>query len=149
MDIRKVKKLIELVEESDIDELEIREAEESVRICRRRPAPAHIELSPAPATPTAPAVAATQVQESSAAVHDGEVVTAPMVGTFYQASSPGAKPFVTVGHRVESGDTLCIIEAMKILNQIEAERSGILRAVLAEDGQPVEFGQPLFVIDPD
>ena len=155
MDIRKVKKLIELVEESDIDELEIREAEESVRISRRRPAPAvpavvHPVETLAPARAPAPAPAPASPEPSGAeAPPDGHMVTAPMVGTFYQASSPGAKPFVTVGQRVEVGDTLCIIEAMKILNQIEADQAGSVRAVLAEDGQPVEFGQPLFLVDTD
>jgi acetyl-CoA carboxylase biotin carboxyl carrier protein len=152
MDIRKVKKLIELVEESDIDELEIHEAEESVRIARHRAAvvppapPAHVAAPPPPAAPAAgPPPETAQTAE---AVPEGDLVTAPMVGTFYQAPSPGAKPFVSVGAAVQPGDTLCIIEAMKILNQIEADRGGTVRAVLAEDGQPVEFGQPLFVIQP-
>ncbi len=156
MDIRKVKKLIELVEESDIDELEIREAEESVRISRRRPAPpgspppaAHYPMAPAPAPAVAPASPAPAGAGDVSAGHEGHVVTSPMVGTFYQSPSPGAKPFVMPGQRVEVGDTLCIIEAMKILNQIECDRAGTLRSVLAEDGQPVEFGQPLFAIDPD
>ena len=146
MDIRKVKKLIELVENSDIDELEIREAEECVRISRRRApeaaAPAHLPASVLAGTP-APAAAPPE-----AALPDGHVVTSPMVGTYYQSSSPGAKPFVTLGQPVQPGDTLCIIEAMKILNQIEADRAGIVRAMLIEDGHPVEFGQPLFVIEP-
>ena len=146
MDIRKVKKLIELVENSDIDELEIREAEECVRISRRRApeaaAPAH---PPASALASAPAPAAVPPE---ATLPEGHVVTSPMVGTYYQSSSPGAKPFVTLGQPVQPGDTLCIIEAMKILNQIEADRAGIVRAMLIEDGHPVEFGQPLFVIEP-
>jgi acetyl-CoA carboxylase biotin carboxyl carrier protein len=146
MDIRKVKKLIELVENSDIDELEIREAEECVRISRRRApeaaAPAH---PPASVLPSVPAPAAVPLE---AALPDGHIVTSPMVGTYYQSSSPGAKPFVTLGQPVQPGDTLCIIEAMKILNQIEADRAGIVRAMLIEDGHPVEFGQPLFVIEP-
>jgi acetyl-CoA carboxylase biotin carboxyl carrier protein len=149
MDIRKVKKLIELVEESGIDELEIHEADESVRIARRRAAAAtQVAVPPAPAP--APVAAAPEAVETAAedAVPEGDLVTAPMVGTFYQAPSPGAKPFVSVGASVQTGDTLCIIEAMKILNQIEADRGGTVRAVLAEDGQPVEFGQPLFVIQP-
>ena len=157
MDIRKVKKLIELVEESDIDELEIREAEESVRISRRRPpepgppvisyaapppAPAAALAAPAPSVPAPPG-------GTESGYPEGKLITAPMVGTFYQASAPGAKPFVSVGERVQAGDTLCIIEAMKILNQIEADRGGTVRSVLAEDGQPVEFGQPLFLIEPE
>jgi acetyl-CoA carboxylase biotin carboxyl carrier protein len=146
MDIRKVKKLIELVENSDIDELEIREAEECVRISRRR-APEAAPPAPASASvlPSAPGPAAVPLE---AALPEGHIVTSPMVGTYYQSSSPGAKPFVTLGQPVQPGDTLCIIEAMKILNQIEADRAGIVRAMLIEDGHPVEFGQPLFVIEP-
>ena len=154
MDIRKVKKLIELVEESDIDELEIREAEESVRISRNRvsatpvvhhvPAPMPAAAPPAAAPVAASPEAAPVADEAPAA--PGHVLTAPMVGTFYQSPAPGQKPCVTVGQAVEVGDTLCIIEAMKILNQIEADRAGTIGAVLAEDGQPVEFGQPLFRI---
>ena len=150
MDIRKVKKLIELVEESTIDELEIHEAEESVRISRHRPAPVHYAPPPhygAPAPP--PAAAVTATVNSEPALPEGHVVLSPMVGTFYQSSSPGQKPFVAIGQSVSVGDTLCIIEAMKILNQIEADCAGVVRAALADDGQPVEFGQPLFVIDTD
>jgi len=157
MDIRKVKKLIELVEESDIEELEIREAEESVRISRRRPAPPAAPVhyvhaappagAPAPAAPTpAPSPGSGAPAATEPALPEGHVVTSPMVGTFYQSPAPGQRPFVSVGDAVEVGDTLCIIEAMKILNQIEADHAGIVRAVLADDGQPVEFGQPLFVI---
>lgn len=147
MDIRKVKKLIELVENSDIDELEIREAEEWVRISRRRAheSPAPSAHPPATVVASAPALASAP-QET--ALPEGHVVTSPMVGTYYQSSSPGTKPFVTLGQSVQPGDTLCIIEAMKILNQIEADRAGIVRAMLIEDGHPVEFGQPLFVIEP-
>lgn len=151
MDIRKVKKLIELVEESSIDELEIHEAEESVRISRHRPAPLQYPPPPYAAPPQTPPVAAavTAPVSPDPALPDGHTVLSPMVGTFYQSSSPGQKPFVTVGQSVSIGDTLCIIEAMKILNQIEADCAGVVRAALAEDGQPVEFGQPLFVIDTD
>jgi len=144
VDIRKVKKLIELVEASDIDELEIREAEESVRICRHRappPAmPVHYAAPPAPVAAPGPA------SQPEPELPEGHAVSAPMVGTFYQAPAPGQRPFVSVGQAVEVGDTLCIIEAMKILNQIEADSAGTISAILAEDGQPVEFGQPLFII---
>jgi acetyl-CoA carboxylase biotin carboxyl carrier protein len=150
MDIRKVKKLIELLESSDIDELEIREGEESVRLSRHDRKggsaghPFVVHQSPLAVPPVAAAPSpATEGPPS----FDGHVVTAPMVGTFYVAPSPGAKPFVDVGRRVQAGDTLCIIEAMKILNQIEADVDGVVADVLAENGQPVEFGQPLFVID--
>jgi acetyl-CoA carboxylase biotin carboxyl carrier protein len=153
MDIRKVKKLIELVEESNIDELEIHEAEESVRISRHRPAPVqHVMPSyPASAPPPPQPQAGVPVAGAGAepGLPDGHAVLSPMVGTFYQSSSPGQKPFVAIGQSVSVGDTLCIIEAMKILNQIEADCAGVVRAVLADDGQPVEFGQPLFAIDTD
>ena len=167
MDIRKVKKLIDLLENSSVDEIEIHEGEESVRVTRHREPPAapvhHYHAAPAvgaataaPAT-AAPASAAGPVPGGAAApdtatdspLPPGYVVTSPMVGTFYQASSPGSKPFVSVGQRVAPGDTLCIIEAMKILNQIEAEVAGEVTAVIAENGHPVEYGEPLFVIDPD
>jgi len=146
VDIRKVKKLIELVEASDIDELEIQEAEGSVRISRHReppPAlPVHYAALPAPA----PVVAQGPAPPTEPELPEGHAVSAPMVGTFYQAPAPGQKPFVSVGQAVEVGETLCIIEAMQILNQIETDRAGTISAVLAEDGQPVEFGQPLFII---
>ncbi|NIM74718.1 MAG: acetyl-CoA carboxylase biotin carboxyl carrier protein [Gammaproteobacteria bacterium] len=160
MDIRKVKKLIDLLDTSNVDEIEIHEGEESVRISRHRPVGA-IGAAPAPAAafamppqgaevtprsdaaPAAPAAAAEPAAESLPA---GHIITSPMVGTFYQAPSPGSKPFVEVGQRVQIGDTVCIIEAMKILNQIEADRAGRIGAVLVENGQPVEYGQPLFVI---
>jgi len=147
MDIRKVKKLIELVEDSGIDELEIHEAEESVRIRRRSPLAAPAPLAPiyAPAAaapaPCAPATPALDDAEV------GHTVKSPMVGTYYQSPSPSAKPFVGIGQRVEVGDTLCIIEAMKILNQIEADRAGVVKSILVEDAQPVEFDQPLFVLE--
>ena len=143
MDIRKVKKLIELLEESNIDELEIHEGEESVRICRHRVAlaPAHfaapVAVAPAPAA-SAPAPAAPALE--------GHVVASPMVGTFYRAPAPGAKPFVEVGQSVKSGDVLCIVEAMKMMNQIEADRAGTVGAILVEDGAPVEYDQPLVTI---
>ena len=156
MDIRKVKKLIELLEESDVSEIEIRENEESVRITRHQAttvlqaaAPAATQLvAAAPAAPpeTAPA-APSKADSATADLPPGTVVPAPMVGTFYSASSPGAAPFVEEGKKVSKGDTLCIIEAMKILNQIESEVSGTVRAILVQDGQPVEYGQPLMVID--
>lgn len=149
MDIRKVKKLIELFEESSIDELEIHEAEESVRISRHRQqsvqyAPPYYGAPPPPS-----AAAATALVSTEPALPDGHVVLSPMVGTFYLSASPGQKPFVEIGRNVSIGETLCIIEAMKILNQIESDCAGVVRAVLAEDGQPVEFGQPLFVIKTD
>ncbi|MEO0973004.1 MAG: acetyl-CoA carboxylase biotin carboxyl carrier protein [Pseudomonadota bacterium] len=158
MDIRKVKKLIELLEESGIAEIEITEGEEAVRISRYPqggPAapltqylapPPHAPMMPAPA-PAAPAPAAdapSAAQDSD--VPAGHPVTAPMVGTFYSAPSPGTPPFVEVGKKVSVGDTLCIIEAMKMMNQIEAEKAGTIAAVLATNGEPVEFEQPLFVI---
>ena len=150
MDIRKVKKLIELLEESQVAEIEIHEGEESVRISRMPtsvPAPAVIQAAPA-AIPAA-ATAAAPVAEAPAAEPaepEGHKVTSPMVGTFYEAPSPGAKPFVEVGQKVSVGDTLCIVEAMKMLNQIEADKAGKVAARLVENGQPVEFGQSLFVI---
>lgn len=140
MDIRKIKKLIEIIEESDIAELEISEGEESVRISRYSSPPpvAAAPLVAAAAAPSAPAA-----EEKTA----GHVVKSPMVGTFYRSSSPGAKPFVETGQSVDVGDTLCIIEAMKILNQIEADKSGTVTQVLVEDAQPVEYNQPLFIIE--
>jgi acetyl-CoA carboxylase biotin carboxyl carrier protein len=150
MDIRKVKKLIELLEESGIAEIEIHEGEESVRISRyaQNAAPQVVMQAPqaAPAaTPAAPVAAPAPVAEAAAPA--GHTVNSPMVGTFYRASSPGAKAFVEVGQRVNVGDTLCIIEAMKMLNQIESDKAGVVQAILAENGGPVEFGQPLFVIE--
>ena len=150
MDVRKVKKLIQLLEQSRVDEIEIHEGEESVRI-RREPRGVAV-AAPAPA-PGATFVS-TPVQNASAAAETepearGHTVTSPMVGTFFAASSPGARPFASVGQRIEVGDTLCIIEAMKILNQIEADCIGVVTEVLVENGQPVEYGQPLFVIDTD
>jgi acetyl-CoA carboxylase biotin carboxyl carrier protein len=157
MDIRKVKKLIELLDESGIAEIEITEGEESVRISRY-PSGAMIAQAAAPyaavpAAPQAPAAAVAaapaQAAESVAAPaeEDGFPVTAPMVGTFYASSSPGAAPYVQVGDRVSEGDTLCIIEAMKMMNQIEADVSGVIKSIRVQNGDPVEYGQTLFVID--
>ncbi len=149
MDIRKIKKLIELLEESGLAELEISEGEESVRIARftqgvnvtaqGQPVAAPMQAVPVPAAASAAAVPAEQRNEN--------MVTAPMVGTFYVSPAPGAKPFVEVGQEVRVGQVLCVIEAMKMMNQIESERAGKIIAVLAKNGEPVEFGQPLFAID--
>ncbi|MET1282406.1 acetyl-CoA carboxylase biotin carboxyl carrier protein [Vibrio navarrensis] len=158
MDIRKIKKLIELVEESGIAELEISEGEESVRISRHgqmmaAPAPIHYAAAPAAAPAPAPApVAAAPVAEAAPAaaapaVSAGHKVLSPMVGTFYRSPSPDSKAFIEVGQSVKAGDTLCIVEAMKMMNQIEADKSGVVTAILVEDGQPVEFDQPLVVIE--
>ena len=144
MDLRKVKSLIQLIEESGVEEIEITEDGESVRISRRaaQPAPVAVPAAPAPAPPAA----AEPAPPAEPAVPDGHAVTSPMVGTFYAAPTPGAKPFVAVGDRVAEGDTLCIVEAMKMLNQIEADRAGAIRAVLVENATPVEYGQALFII---
>ncbi len=154
MDIRKVKKLIELLEESGLSELEIHEGEESVRISRYGPAAppgVSVEHVAAPSVPAPPGRQASSIAAASdpaePVVPDGHVVTSPIVGTFYCAASPGAPPFAEVGQAVNVGDTLCIIEAMKILNQIEADRAGVIAAVLVEDAQPVEYGERLFVIE--
>ncbi|MEI6067803.1 MAG: acetyl-CoA carboxylase biotin carboxyl carrier protein [Methylococcaceae bacterium] len=143
MDIRKIKKLIEIIEESDIAELEIKEGEESIRISRYSPAPAQVAYTPAPAVQAAAVVTATPAEEKIT----GHVVKSPMVGTFYRSASPGTKVFVEVGQAVLAGDTLCIIEAMKILNQIEADKSGTITQILVENAEPVEYGQPLFIIE--
>jgi len=146
MDLRKLKTLIELVESSGIAELEISEGEERVRITRTA-ASAQQVFAPAPQQPIAAVQAATPAAEpAKPAVAEGHVVKSPMVGTFYRSASPGSKAFVDVGQSVSSGDTLCIIEAMKLLNEIDADQSGVIKAILVENGQPVEFGQPLFVI---
>ncbi|WP_428773251.1 acetyl-CoA carboxylase biotin carboxyl carrier protein [Vibrio sp.] len=152
MDIRKIKKLIELVEESGIAELEISEGEESVRISRHgtaAPVPVHYAAAPAPVAAPAAAPAAAEAAPAApvAAEPSGHQVLSPMVGTFYRAPSPDAKPFVEVGQTVSAGDTLCIVEAMKMMNQIEADKSGVVSAILVDDGQPVEFDQPLIVIE--
>ncbi|AZD06123.1 acetyl-CoA carboxylase biotin carboxyl carrier protein [Pseudomonas chlororaphis] len=153
MDIRKVKKLIELLEESGIDELEIKEGEESVRISRHSKTPAQQYYAPAPmaapaAAPAAaaPAAAAAAPAAPAAPALNGTVARSPMVGTFYRKSSPTSPAFVEVGQSVKKGDTLCIVEAMKMMNHIEAETSGVIESILVEDGQPVEYDQPLFTI---
>ncbi len=154
MDLRKVKKLIELLESSNIAEIEIHEGEESVRISRASRAggmvqasePQHVMLAPetpARATGTTPPVEARPPEPS------GHLIRAPMVGTFYSAPTPGSPAFINVGSRVERGEVLCIIEAMKIMNPIESDSAGIVREVLVDDGQPVEYGQPLFAIEQD
>jgi len=149
MDIRKVKKLIELLEESCVAEIEIHEGEESVRISRysANPAAPVAIAAPVAAAPVSAPVAVASTASTEAEVPAGHSVKSPMVGTFYRASSPGAKPFVDVGQQVKEGDTLCIIEAMKMLNQIEADKSGKVVAVLVENGQPVEYDQPLVIIE--
>lgn len=148
MDLRKLKTLIELVEGSGIAELEISEGEERVRITRTVAAAQQIyAAAPQPAAaPAAPPPAAVAAEPAKPATPEGHVVKSPMVGTFYRSASPGSKPFVDVGQNVNSGDTLCIIEAMKLLNEIDADQTGVIKAILVENGQPVEFGQPLFVI---
>lgn len=151
MDIRKVKKLIELLEESGIDELEIREGEESVRISRHSKQPAYAQpvYAPAPAPVAAPVAAAAPVTAEAApaaAKLNGAVARSPMVGTFYRASSPTSGNFVEVGQSVKKGDILCIVEAMKMMNHIEAEASGVIDSILVDNGQPVEYDQPLFTI---
>lgn len=159
MDLRKLKTLIDLVAESNISELEITEGDGQVRIVKAPPPPPapisyhampapmmpQVPVAPAPAAP-APAPAAGEAA-AAPAVPEGHVVLSPMVGTFYRAPQPGAEPFVQVGDTVSEGDTLCIIEAMKLLNEIEADKAGVIKAILVENGQPVEYGQPLFVIE--
>ena len=150
MDIRKVKKLIELLEESGIAEIEISEGEDSVRISRfgsNVAAPVAVAMPPAAAPAVAPAAAPASALAMAEAEEDGHVVPAPMVGTFYNAPSPGSAPFVQVGDRVSIGDALCIIEAMKMMNQIEAEVAGTIKSIRVQNGDPVEYGQILFVID--
>ena len=150
MDIRKIKKLIELLEESSLTEIEIIEGEESVRLARGMQAPIMPYASPQMAAPAPVPVAATPAVEPAKddedAVPEGELVLSPMVGTFFAASGPGAEAFVSLGQPVGVGDTLCIIEAMKMFNQIESDVSGTVVAILVENGQPVEYDQPLFVI---
>jgi acetyl-CoA carboxylase biotin carboxyl carrier protein len=153
MDIRKVKKLIELLEESGIDELEIREGEESVRISRHSKQPAYAQpmYAPAPApvaaAPVAAATAVAPVSEvASAPKMNGQVARSPMVGTFYRTPGPASPAFVEIGQSVKKGDILCIVEAMKMMNHIEAETSGVIESILVENGQPVEYDQPLFTI---
>jgi acetyl-CoA carboxylase biotin carboxyl carrier protein len=153
MDIRKVKKLIELLEESGIAEIEISEGEESVRISRYPPggpaaaAPVVHYAAPPPMQMAAPAAAASAPVAPPPAPRTDHTVTAPMVGTFYSSATPGAKSFVEIGSEVNVGDTLCIIEAMKMMNQIESDKAGRVTAILVKNGEPVEFGQPLFIIE--
>ena len=151
MDIRKVKKLIELLDESGIAEIEITEGEESVRISRysnQAPAPAPVAVPALVAAPAAAAPAPAPIAATVAEMEeDGHAVTAPMVGTFYSAPSPGSAEFVQMGDRVNVGDTLCIVEAMKMMNPIEAEVSGTIKSIRAQSGDPVEYGQTLFMID--
>jgi acetyl-CoA carboxylase biotin carboxyl carrier protein len=155
MDIRKVKKLIELLEESGISEIEIKEGEETVRISRHPPGGVHTYAAPmaysSPPMPPPPAAIGTTGAMAAAAAGPAhspdKVVTAPMVGTFYAAPAPGAKPFVEIGSEVKPGDVLCIIEAMKMMNQIESDKAGRVVSVLVKNGDPVEFGQSLFVIE--
>ena len=151
MDLRKLKTLIDLVQNSGISELEISEGEEKIRIAKHltAAAPTTVMLGAPAAAPVAMPVAAAPVAEAAPAgngLPDGHVVTAPMVGTFYRSGSPGAPAFVEVGSAVKQGEVLCILEAMKLMNEIEAEVAGTVKAILVENGQPVEFGQPMFVI---
>ena len=153
MDIRKIKKLIEMLEESNLSEIEIREGEETIRLSRMltvvpaAPTMVHAAVpTPAASAPTTVAEGAAKPVEA-AATPSGHVVTSPMVGSFYRAPSPNTAPFVEVGSQVKVGDTLCIIEAMKMLNPIEADKAGTIKAILKENGQPVEYGEPLFVIE--
>jgi acetyl-CoA carboxylase biotin carboxyl carrier protein len=151
MDLRKLKKLIDLVEESGIAELEITEGEEKVRISKSsnssQPAVTQTVTTAPQQAPLLSLPAASPEPQPSETIPEGHVVKSPMVGTFYRSSAPGAPAFVEVGHTVKEGDTLCIVEAMKLLNEIESDKSGVIRAVLVENGQPVEYGEPLFVID--
>ena len=154
MDLRKLKTLIDLVQQSGIAELEITEGEEKVRISRfgaqgalMSMPPGNGSVAPVPVVYAAPAGEESPAETgNTAAVSEGHTLKSPMVGSFYRASAPGAKPFVEVGQTVKAGETVCIIEAMKLLNEIEADRDGVIKAVLVENGQPVEYGQPLFVI---
>jgi len=150
VDIAQIRKLIRLIQNSDVTEIEVTEGDQTVRICRGQPAAAQPAVqtiqapAPAPATEAAPAPA----QEAETAASEQHVVRSPMVGTFYRAPSPEAEPFVKVGSRVKKGDILCIIEAMKLMNEIEAEYDGVVEEILVENASPVEYGQPIFVITP-
>lgn len=157
MDLRKLKTLIDLVAESDIEELEVTEGESKVRIVKSsatpqnqvvmmQPQAAYAQTLQAGAAPLAPAAAAAPVAPAAPAAPEGHIVKSPMVGTFYRSSAPGAPAFVEVGKEVKEGETICIIEAMKLLNEIDADKAGVIKQILVENGQPVEFGQPLFVI---
>lgn len=156
MDLRKLKKLIELVEEYNITELEITEGEDKVRINKLGYSPQiHAGMLQHPLSVTTPSIsvatnsteAVSEPSDAKPDLPEGHLVKSPMVGTFYRSSAPGAKPFVEIGQTVKVGDTLCIIEAMKLLNEIEADKNGVIKAILLENGQPVEYGEPLFVID--
>ena len=152
MDIRKIKKLIELLEESGIAEIEIKEGEEAVRISRMSPPAAGMQFvhaaAPPAVQPRGPELPPAALAESAAKPKPNEhVITAPMVGTFYAAPSPGAKPFVEIGDEVKVGQVLCVIEAMKMMNQIECDKAGRVSSIMARNGDPVEFGQPLFVVE--
>ena len=155
MDLRKLKTLIDLVSDSNVSELEITEAEGKVRIVKSAPAVVQSYVAPAPvmapvaavAAPAAPVAAAPAAEPVAAAEPSGHAVKSPMVGTFYRSSSPGAAPFVEVGSVVKEGDTLCIVEAMKILNEIESDKAGTVKQILCDNGQAVEYGQPLFIIE--
>lgn len=153
MDLRKIKKLIELLEESNLAEIEVHEGEESVRLLRHQSGPVPFSQGPAPvpvvsagAMPAAASDPGGQADDAELALPEGEIVHSPMVGTYYGRAEPGAEPYVKEGSRVAIGDTLCLVEAMKMFNTIEAEHNGVIVAVLVEDGQPVEYDQPLFVI---
>lgn len=149
MDIRKIKKLIELLEESGISELEITEGEESVRISRHSSAPVYPQMTHMQMPMAAPAQAAAPAPTAAPAAEEvsGHIVRSPMVGTFYESPAPGSKAFVTVGQRVNVGDTLCIVEAMKMMNHIEADVAGVVKQILVDNEAPVEFDQPLFIIE--
>lgn len=151
MDLRKLKTLIDLVAESDISELEVTEGDGKVRIVKSAAAPQTVyatapQVVPAAAAPAPAAAPAAEAAPAAPAAPQGHVVKAPMVGTFYRAPNPGAAPFAEVGQSVKEGDALCIIEAMKLMNEIEADKTGVIKEILIENGEPVEFGQPLFVI---
>jgi len=148
VDIRKIKKLIELLESSSLTELEIHEGEESVKLSRNTQTVTVATAVPAPTVAATPVVAQTTAEpsEASAPIEDGNIQRSPMVGTFYTASSPDAEPFAKVGQKVEVGDTLCVVEAMKMFNQIESEFTGTVTKILVENGQPIEFDEPLYVI---
>lgn len=148
MDIRKIKKLIELIEESDVEELEIREGEDAIKISRRRAAPAAQVFATAPTTAAPPQAASTNASapQTIAETPAQGTINSPMVGTFYRSPSPDAAPFVEIGQSIKTGDVLCIVEAMKMMNQIEADKSGVITDILIENGAPVEFDQPLYTI---
>ena len=150
MDIRKVKKLIEMLEESSLAEIEIREGEEAIRISRSPTGSPVVHMAPAHIAPhhaTAPAAAAPATAPAAPVTPSGHAVASPMVGTFYRSSAPGSAPFVDIGSQVNVGDTLCIIEAMKMMNEIESDKAGVVKAILKENGQPVEYGEALFIIE--